>query len=542
MAARRDRVVLAVLVFVVLAFGARLVGLGSRPFSWSEGRIGYWTLRYLDTGAYYYRPVAGGPLLYILGRHVLALTGVTDTTARLVPALIGGALPATALLFRERLEPDETVLLAAILAVSPLLIYYSRVLRGDLPAAALGFLVLAGVVRFRDTGASRWLYVAAGALAAAMAASAFTVAYVATWLVAGGLTIDRYRVRGDPAAIRDRLTSARDWLAAEATPLARALFVFLAVIVFFFAPRAGGAGPGLFNPSTFPTVLEQATFGAADSFLGVHVGYRTALSRRYGTPLLPFVTDVLNTLVRTTLPTVLLALGGFLHERYRDGTRPLVAFAGFAAGAAVLFIPIAAPITGPWNAVHIVPLLAIPAAIGAARLVQAGRTATRAGDTARSLAGIVLVAALLLQAGGAAATAYESPQRGSPYAGYAQPADDLDPMFAAAERALRDNQGVDVLYVGTDLATRQEYDRPPVADSDRSSWARRLPLQWYFERLNAAVDSVPAANVVPQDPPPVVVTTPAQQAAVSTQLDGYQAFELRLGLFDRAVVVFVEER
>ncbi|MFC6794536.1 flippase activity-associated protein Agl23 [Halobaculum halobium] len=139
-----DRTVLAVAAVVALALVARFAFLGVRPFHWSEGRVGYWTLRYLETGVYSYRPAAGGPVVYLSTRWAIALLGSSDAAARSAVALAGGLLPAAALLFRGPLRDDETVALSALLAGSPLLVYYSRFLRGDVLAAAFGLVVVGG--------------------------------------------------------------------------------------------------------------------------------------------------------------------------------------------------------------------------------------------------------------------------------------------------------------------------------------------------------------------------------------------------------------
>ena len=103
---RPDRVTQAVVAVTALALLARLVGLGTRPFHWDEARVGYWTLRSLAVGAYEYRPVAGGPFLYVVGRWLVTLLGPSDAVARLPVALLGGLLPLAALLFRSAGEPD----------------------------------------------------------------------------------------------------------------------------------------------------------------------------------------------------------------------------------------------------------------------------------------------------------------------------------------------------------------------------------------------------------------------------------------------------
>ncbi|MFC7069107.1 flippase activity-associated protein Agl23 [Halobaculum lipolyticum] len=538
--ARVDRTVVAVGTVVALALLARFVLLGARPFHWDEGRVGYWTLRYLDTGVYEYRPVAGGPLLYLLNRWVFAVVGASDATARAVVALGGGLLPAAALLFRGTLRDDETVALAALLAGSPLLVYYSRFLRGDVLAAGFGLVAVGALVRHRDTGA-RWpLYAAAAAVPLALASSGFAVVSLPLFLVAGLFVLDEARVRGTPAAAFERGAAGVAWLRTNATPLARALFVFLGVSLLVFAPRGGGVGPGLWSPATLPAVVSFAFVEAPQRFVALRFAERLSPPAS-GNSFLPAVAGYARTLVATAWPVLLFGLVGFLRERYRPDTRGVVAFGGYAAGFGLLAFPVASMGVEPWTAVHVVPLLALPGAVGLAWAVRGLRGRATATEPALLVAVLLVASAGVVGYGATAAGVYAQPAPGSDFAQYAQPSDDLDPMLAAAAAAVEGNDGVDVGYVGQDLATDREYALPPVSAADRDEWGARLPLQWYFERMDAEVTSAPSVDGFAGEVPPVVVTTTERRVDVNTNLDGYAQYDLRLGLWNRGVVVFVEE-
>ncbi|MFC7096541.1 flippase activity-associated protein Agl23 [Halobaculum marinum] len=537
---RFDRTVAAVGVVVALALIARFALLGARPFHWDEGRVGYWTLRYLDTGVYEYRPVAGGPFLYLANRWVFALFGASDATARAVVALVGGLLPAAALLFRGSLRDDETVALAALLAGSPLLVYYSRFLRGDVLAAAFGLVAVGALVRHRDTGA-RWpLYLAAAAVPLALASSGFALVSLPLWLVAGVAVLDETRVRGTPAAAAQRVGAGVAWLRANTTPLARALFVFLGVALLLFAPRGGGVGPGLWSPSTLPSVVSFAFVEAPERFVQLRFADRLSPPAR-GNSFLPAVVGYARTLVATAWPALLFGLVGFLHERYQPESRGVVAFGGYAAGLGLLAFPIASMGVEPWTAVHVVPLLALPGAVGLAWAARGLAARASVAEPALLVAVLLVASAGVVGYGATAAGVYADPAPGSAFAQYAQPSDDLDPMLAAAATAMEGNDGTDVGYVGRELYTEQEYALPPVAAVDRDAWGARLPLQWYFERMGAETESVTALAQFGDDPPPVVVTTPDRRVDVNTNLDGYQQYDASLGLWNRDVIVFVEE-
>lgn len=552
----RDRsaaraVTAAVAALALLSVLARLWGLGARTFHWDEARVGYWTLRFLATGSFEYRPVAGGPFLYVVNRAVFSLLGAGDAAARLVVALIGGALPLAALLFRDRFRPTEIVALALFLGATPLLLYYSRFLRGDVPLAAFALVAVGCVVRYRDRGDDRYLYAGAATLALAVSTSAFAVGYLLCWLVAGTLVLDhrRFAAETDERASDsqpvesggERARSWHRWLRDEADVVARAVGVYAAVHLFFFAPRAGaGGGPGLWRIETFPAVVESAFLGAAEKFVGVWVISRG--TAREGHSLLPYLSHYADLLLLTSLPLVVLAAAAFLADRYGGGPpRTLVAFGAYWAGAALLVFTVITEGREPWVAIHLAVPLALPAAVGGGWLLRTSKHAyahDRAGST---VAMLLLIVAVVAQGGAAAATVYEQPERSDRIVGYAQPVSDIDPFVTNVSVAIAGNEGTDVLFYGDDLYLNREdaAAQPPVS----SAWGDRLPLPWYLERLGAETDSVTSAEELNQSElPPVVVAKATHRAALGRQLgDGYRADTYDLALWDRTFVVFVEK-
>ncbi|MFB6194247.1 MAG: flippase activity-associated protein Agl23 [Halobaculum sp.] len=544
---RRTRVRAAVVAVAVVGLVARVVALGGRPFHWEEARVGYWALRFAESGVYEYRPVTGGPLVYLLDRWTFALLGASDATARLPVALIGGLAPLIALTFRGPLRDGETVALAGVLAAEPLLVYYSRFLRGDVPAAVAGLLVVGALVRFRADDDGRWLSVAALALAVALAASGFAVAYPLVWLGAGLLTLDEARIRGAPDAAARSLSVGLERAVAAATPLARAGLVFLVAAFVLFAPRSAGAAPGLWSPTTWPAVADAAFAGALDRFVGYRVVYRLQPTTPGRHALIPYLAAVVRTLLAVSLVTCVAAAVGFFSERYAASRRRLVSFAGYAVPVGLFVFAVAARSRGPWIAVHILPLAAIPAAVAVARgwrvVRRRAKTTDRAADPARIALAVALVGGAVAVAAAPVAGVYTPPERGSPYVQYAQPADDPEELLPAMRAAIANTNsptdGVDVVYVGSRFDTSREYDRPPVQAADRRAWGARFPLPWYFERLDAAVTSVPDAGSLPADPA-IVVTTPARAGGVAERLGrDYTRVRLQLAVYDRTVVVFL---
>jgi uncharacterized protein (TIGR03663 family) len=554
---RRDRTTLAVAGIVLVALLVRLAGLGTRSFHWDEARVGYWTLRYLDTGFFQYRPVAGGPFLQIVNRSVFALLGPSDAAARLVPALLGGLLPATALLFRGRLRDDETLALAGLFAVEPALLYFSRFSRGDVPLVVFTVLAVGCLLRAYDgslasersgaadvaTGTTprHWAYAGLLAGTLALTTSAFVLPTLACVLFAGYVVADqRLLRRGDgPAAglaeLSERLPSARETV----TPVARGVLLAVVVLVTFFAPRAGPfGGASLWRPATFPTVLVESLVRPAS------VVWSVWIVNREGHAVLPYLADFAGLVAAVALPVLLLAVAAFLWDRYREGRpRGLVIFGALWAGTALLLFPIAGETLAPWLLVHVTAPLAFPAAVGLAGLVRWGRE-----SAGRNEAGNVAAVALLLVAfaGGVAVPAYENavgqPDRADRLADYAQPADDLDGFHANVSTAVAGHEGTDVVYVGeqfyTPSASQNEF--PPVSDR----WGNRLPLAWYVERTGATTDSVrtPSELDSVDDAPAVVIAPAGRRGALSRALgDGYTVTEYQYRLWNERVVVFVAD-
>ncbi len=311
---RRDRVVQAVVGLSLLALAVRLVDLGGRVAHWDEARVAYWIVEYGQTGVLFYRPVIHGPLLKLVNAPLFDLLGATDAVMRLVPALAGGLLPLTALLFRHRLRDEAVVALALLLALNPALLYYSRFMRNDVLVGAFCFLAFACLVRAVDLDDGRYLLPAALALALGFGAKENALAYLAAFVGAAGLLLGHRLVYAtlewraardgatggnddtadddpaasggatagdDPAAAGNRppgddpLDVLREYLAwgvgglvRHARTVAASVVLFVLAITYIYAPRGGMPSQGLYYRSCIGydgafDVAAQPTLGEA---------------------------------------------------------------------------------------------------------------------------------------------------------------------------------------------------------------------------------------------------------------------------------------
>ena len=551
---RDYRVPLVLVGFAVLAVLGRVAWLGARVAHWDEGRVGYDILRFMATGAYEYRPIVHGPFLAHVNRLVFETAGANDFTMRLVVAVIGGLFPLAAWLYRDHLADREVVALSFFLAADPILLYYSRFMRNDVLVAAFVVTALGCLLRARKTGRARYLYGAAGLFALAISAKENAILYPAA--IGGGvlllfdhrLFLARTGPRRWTTVLVDHVTASARGLWRWRLPLAVAAIEFLAIVVFFYAPRAGTPGGfGLWqavaDPTMLPRVIEAGSYDAGktmvDSWItGAHQDH----------PYLPFLRDYLEVLGTASGALALLAVLGFVNDRYTgDRPRDIIALGFYWGVASVVGYPIAIDIKSAWAVVHAVVPLAIPAAAGVGLIYGWGRDALTENDRVGvGLAAIVLLLVVGQVAATGLSTAYLHPQRESNImVQYAQPEGEMRPALEAVAQASRDNQnGVDVLWYGDHfhVPDQTETERLPVSGGE---WYNRLPMPWYLERFGAertsTDDAAELREMVETERPPVVLTRAQERGEIEGTMEGYRSYTYEFRQWSEDLVVFVDE-
>jgi len=596
-----------ILAVTVLGLVLRLAFLGDRIAHWDEARVGYWITYYAETGSFAYRRIIHGPFVQHVNGWLFPLVGASDFTMRLPVALISATLPLSALLFREHLRRVELLAMALFLAVNPVVLYYSRFMRSDLLVATFMFFALGALVRFYDTRRWRYVYAAGALMACGFASKENAILYVLTWLGAVGLLADQalYRPRNDASgaglllaklrALAGRVrggapTAANGGSPSERSPgwrsrggrillhLVGVATVFLALSLFFYAPRGAGVA-GLYHPpgtteqvmfwqavgdpAQLPTLLEETWahvrfeygewFGQAgesgeESIVSTYVEYLGRFVRVMGLK---------------AAPLTVLSVVGFAAERYgRAESRNLVMLAGYCGFVSVLGYPLGTDIFGAWLVVHALVPLSIPAAVGLARIVDWARGAFAADDTV----GLATAAAVLLLVGGATAgvvtnSVYLDDQSENNYlVQYAQPGDSPRAELEAIDRAADDDRrGPDVLLFYGEEGDRWADDEALV-ERDRAGWNRSkfnyrplcskwfnaLPLPWYFATSDADVDCARTPGNVTDRlddrPPAVVVTVASDRTTPETALDdAYSRETYEMRAYGTRMVFWVHE-
>jgi 4-amino-4-deoxy-L-arabinose transferase-like glycosyltransferase len=157
--------VLVVLVAAVM----RLSGLGRILLSPIESQEALSAWQFLQTGP---NPITiGSPTFLTLTSLLMPFLGVSDVTARLVPALFGLGLVMLPWFLRSRLGQIGALLTATLFAVSPLYAAISRTAGGDAIALFAILLVTIAGLRLRYGGSDIWLYALAGAIGLGLASS-----------------------------------------------------------------------------------------------------------------------------------------------------------------------------------------------------------------------------------------------------------------------------------------------------------------------------------------------------------------------------------
>ncbi|WP_323674594.1 flippase activity-associated protein Agl23 [Halorubellus sp. PRR65] len=542
--------VLASLVAMTVAgFVLRFVNLGARVAHQDEGRVGYWIIRYLESGVWEYRAIVHGPFLFHVNKYVFEVLGPSDFSSRVAVAVIGALLPLTAWLFREHLRDSEVVALGLLLTLNPVLVYYSRFMRNDVPLAAFMLLAAGLAVRYYDTRRYRYVYGSVGAFAVGMTTKENGLLYAACWLGAAALLLDHrmfvasrgdadrgpfrtavaygrwllpVRVKRLPAAVRgawnpDRATPDDDasspgrsrpwnWIGVNWTAAivaVTAVLEFLAIIVFFYAPRGGsymavgGGGPpdvredtagemGLYSSldgllagdtTEFRLVVEEALVGSWQEFTRIWGGHEHSYTA--------FLKHYVEVMIAGALVVSAFAVVGFLVDRYGDGgPRDLVALASYWGFVSVLGYPIATDIQAGWATAHAIVPLAIPAAVGLAIVIRWGVQSFTLDDGV----GVALAVILLLSVVGWMGFAvtdqvYANPQSpDNEIIQYAQPSTDSKPTLERVRDLGMERGGpgdVDVLFWGDKFAIANESGlaQPPAPGPyyDRRVW------MWYME-------------------------------------------------------------
>jgi uncharacterized protein (TIGR03663 family) len=238
---------IAWVVVLLVAASLRLAQLGHFPLSTVEARLAD------DAYRFFYGQTTGpgnalsntGPTAMLLESLSFFLFGASDTVARLAPALLGIAMVLAVLGLRPIVGQGRALGMAALLALSPTLVYISRIATSEIYVAAFSLMAMVALLRVGLPALSNerrrfWAVVAGVTLAAAFGSgpSSLSVLIALGFAIAASTALDprpENAVRSTIAALRQ----SRESVVALAAGFGIALIALFSQLFTDFSALAG---------------------------------------------------------------------------------------------------------------------------------------------------------------------------------------------------------------------------------------------------------------------------------------------------------------
>lgn len=188
--------VLSEAAVLVAAAGLRLYALALKPLHHDEGVNGLFLLKLFREGIYRYDAANyHGPTLYYFALITSSVNnllfggeGTTTIAIRLVPVFFGLGIIALTLELRDRLGEVGALFAAALLALSPGMVYFSRDFIHEIPLIFFTFWLVFCLVRYYETQQPRQLFFAALAMALMFATKETAIISVASIVASAAIT------------------------------------------------------------------------------------------------------------------------------------------------------------------------------------------------------------------------------------------------------------------------------------------------------------------------------------------------------------------
>jgi len=251
------------LLFVLAALGTRFYHLAERPLHHDESIHAFQSYTLAKDGNWRYDPAYHGPFLYYANALVYKIAGVSNTTARFLPAVFGLILIALAFPLSRWIGKRAAGVFAVLVLISPHLTYFSRFIREDLYSLVFTLATILAFRYFLETERAGWL--TSAAVLFALAGVTKENAYMTGVLfVAFGFWVFLERVlsaRGRPGAVRTAVESTVSWVRRHFVPLLTAGFVFLFIWALMYSAFGKYPGDWLAIPKAVKYWMGQHALG-----------------------------------------------------------------------------------------------------------------------------------------------------------------------------------------------------------------------------------------------------------------------------------------
>jgi uncharacterized protein (TIGR03663 family) len=371
-------------VVLVAACLLRILFLNLKPLHHDEGVNGFFMTQLFRTGYYHYDPSNyHGPSLYYFGLITTTLNalfygkaGLSTFAIRLVPAVFGIALVWLALSLRRYLGELGALAAAALLTVSPGIVYFSRYFIHEVPFIFLTLALVVTALRYHETARPRYLMLASASAALMFATKetciiSFAVLLLA-WLCARAYFSVRKREDTTPTPPKGAWPGTSSGINRLRLP-ALAVLLFVAISVLLF--------------SSFFTNFPRGVYDSLRTFqIWTHTGTQTT---QYRAPWWTY----LDWLRREELPILALGIMGIVAALWRASNRFAVFAAFWTLGIMAAYSLV--PYKTPWLTLNLILPLAIMAGYGLSQWYGGTASAlVRWRTWRRASAALVLFAAL----------------------------------------------------------------------------------------------------------------------------------------------------
>jgi len=189
-----ETVIFAIIILLVIF--TRFYNLESRVMSHDETTHVYFSWKLFKGQGYQHAPLSHGPLQFHLVALSYFLFGDNDFTARIPAAIFSIAAVVFLWNYRRYLGRIGALVAAGLFLISPFMLYYGRYVRNEIFAAFFGLVTLWAILRYLETGTSRYLYYLSAVTALHFAAKETSFIYTAQALLfLGFLFLQRVSTR-----------------------------------------------------------------------------------------------------------------------------------------------------------------------------------------------------------------------------------------------------------------------------------------------------------------------------------------------------------
>jgi uncharacterized protein (TIGR03663 family) len=150
-----------IILFVILlglAIVSRFYILDARVMSHDENTHVYYSWRFMRGEGLQHDPLMHGPFQFHLIALAYFMFGDNDFTARVPAALFSIATVAFMWAYRRYLGKAGALVAAALMVISPYILYYGRYSRNEAFVAFYGVVTLWAILRYLESGKARYLY------------------------------------------------------------------------------------------------------------------------------------------------------------------------------------------------------------------------------------------------------------------------------------------------------------------------------------------------------------------------------------------------